>query len=397
LPPLPAGLWEKIRLPCDERWQKVLASENVGSDRDNENVLPTVVVARIARRTFPTLRNTEAIGVAYRTVPSDAAGMVHASDLKRLIHNLVFINNHWPALYSIQRNSGYDMDLITFRRHWQSFCASPTRADAADKEESTESAEEADNLFAMLMDARHLKTTEQRANHSGAAEDTSDPVAEDPVEERPTRASFDEFISALAMRFADEEKGDDGFAADLEEKLALAAELKIAGNESYKNENWSEAIEHYTRALDAIKACEAEAEQTDLAAVLLSNRAAARGLADRCMDALSDCERCVELAPTYMRGVKRRADCHAALGVWDKSIEDFQAVVDFCAAPASAAASAGIGDTDGPAPPAVDEQTAKLLVQAQAGLQSVEKVRKEHKLPLLRLVRREDAMPLGFL
>lgn len=60
--------------------------------------------------------------------------------------------------------------------------------------------------------------------------------------------------------------------------------------------------------------------------VLLSNRAAARSLADRCMDALSDCERCVELSPTYWRGVKRRADCLAVLGLWQRSIDDFDAV-----------------------------------------------------------------------
>ena len=269
------------------------------------------------------------------------------------------------------------MDVTTFRRHWQSFCA--TRADAADKTENAESADEADKVFALLMDTRYLKTMEQQAYDGGAEDDASDPVAEDPVVERPRHASFDEFASALAMRYAHEEESDGGFAADLEEKLALAAELKIAGNESYKSENWSEAIEHYTRALDAIKACEAEPEQTDLAAVLLSNRAAARGLADRCMDALSDCERCVELAPTYMRGLKRRADCHAALGVWDKSIEDFQTVVDFCAVPAAAPATAeGASAGESAAAPAVDEQTAKLLVQAQAGLQSVEKVRIEH-------------------
>ena len=105
--------------------------------------------------------------------------------------------------------------------------------------------------------------------------------------------------------------------------------------------------------------------------MLLSNRAAARGLADRCMDALSDCERCVELAPTYWRGVKRRADCHAALGVWDKSIEDFQMVMKNCETEVKPASDAA--GSEAPAP-AVDEQTAKLLAQAAAGLKSVEKV-----------------------
>lgn len=65
---------------------------------------------------------------------------------------------------------------------------------------------------------------------------------------------------------------------------------------------------------------------TELLSVLLSNRAAARSLADRCMDALSDCEHCIELRPTYWRGIKRRADCLAALGLWHRSIQDFEAV-----------------------------------------------------------------------
>ena len=393
LPPLPEGLWEKIRLPCDERWETVLVSENLSSDSDEVEVntlVPPVVVARIARRVFPTLRNTDAVSMAYRTVPSDAAGMIQVADLKQLVHNLVFINNHWPAVYALKRNAGYDMDLITFRGSWQSFCLSPTRTEGA-KETGTDTADEIDSVFAQLMDERFRKTVEakQQIKEAAAEADEEEEESDLPPTERPTRASFDEFISALAMHYADDEEADGGFAADLEEKLALCRELKTAGNESYKGENWAEAIEHYTRALDAIKACEAEAKETDLAAVLLSNRAAARGLADRCMDALSDCERCVELAPTYMRGVKRRADCHAALGVWDKSIADFQTVVDFCSAPASssdgtdgAAATGGEGVGEpAAAAAAVDEQTAKLLEQAEAGLKSVEKVRRQ-RLPV---------------
>ena len=429
LPPLPEGVWEKIRLPCDERWDAVLASEKLlaeGGSVDTEAAVPTVVVARIARRVFPTLRNTEAVTTAYRTVASDAAGMVKASDLKRMIHNLVFINNHWPAVHALKHNCGYDMDLTTFRGSWQSFSLIRASAvgvavdgvSAVNKESllkaadgiTDESAGEADAVFACLMDDRFTAITAKIAAQQDTTGDpegedaAAAPAAEPPaITERPTRASIDEFISALAMRFADQEDKDGGFIADLEEKLALAAELKIAGNESYKGENWSEAIDNYTRALDAIKACEAETAQTDLVAVLLSNRAAARGLADRCMDALSDCERCVELAPSYMRGVKRRADCHAALGVWDKSIQDFKTVVESCvpaAAPAADAdadadadasdpvAETGADDAAAPAAPAavpVDEQTAKLLLQAEAGLKSVEKVRhlKSFPTPLL--------------
>ena len=156
--------------------------------------------------------------------------------VKRLIHNLVFINNHWPALHALKRNSGYEMDLTTFRGSWQSF-------DKPDAEKDT--SVEADTIFTALLNAR---------------QDTAD-------EERPTRVSFDEFISALSLRYADGEEKDGGFETDLEDKLKLAAELKIAGNESYKKENWSEAIEHYTRALDAIKACEAESSQVSCLAL----------------------------------------------------------------------------------------------------------------------------------
>eukprot|EP01046_Picozoa_sp_COSAG06_P044594 COSAG06_NODE_6035_length_3140_cov_1.925682_1_plen_896_part_10 len=274
LPPLPEGLWEKIRLPCDERWETVLVSENLSSDSDEVEVntlVPPVVVARIARRVFPTLRNTDAVSMAYRTVPSDAAGMIQVADLKQLMHNLVFINNHWPAVYALKRNAGYDMDLITFRGSWQSFCLSPTRTEGA-KETGTDTADEIDSVFAQLMDERFRKTVEakQQIKEAAAEADEEEEESDLPPTERPTRASFDEFISALAMHYADDEEADGGFAADLEEKLALCRELKTAGNESYKGENWAEAIEHYTRALDAIKACEAEAKETDPATLLQS-------------------------------------------------------------------------------------------------------------------------------
>ena len=233
---MPEGLWEKIRIPCDERWEAAMTAENLRDESSEDTCVPTMVVARIARRVFPTLRNTDAVTLAFRSVDSDAAGLVKITDLKRLIHNLVFINNHWPALHALKRNSGYEMDLTTFRGSWQSF-------DKPDAEKDTSI--EADTVFTALLNAR---------------QDTAD-------EERPTRVSFDEFISALSLRYADGEDKDGGFETDLDDKLKLAAELKIAGNESYKKENWSEAIEHYTRALDAIKACEAESSQVSCLAL----------------------------------------------------------------------------------------------------------------------------------
>jgi DNA-binding FadR family transcriptional regulator len=42
------------------------------------------------------------------------------------------------------------------------------------------------------------------------------------------------------------------------QKLSLSSEAKTAGNEAYRAENWTLAIDQYTRALDAIMTGEAD-------------------------------------------------------------------------------------------------------------------------------------------
>ena len=243
-------------------------------------------------------------------------GLIRVSDIAALASNIVYINNHWSALAALKdRYSDQLLDLVTFRDCWLQF-TNDTDSEAAKAN--------ADKIFSSLMDAQ------QSNSNSGA--------------ERPARATFDCFVSALCEQHARAEPVEACMNQDQDRMLDLSADYKASGNGAYRADNWDQAILYYTRALDAIHASDVDNEhsgarlrlicilllitvaQADKLSVILSNRAAARSLAERGLDALSDCEHCVELQPTYWRGLKRRADCLAALGVWDRSIQDLAKV-----------------------------------------------------------------------
>lgn len=81
--------------------------------------------------------------------------------------------------------------------------------------------------------------------------------------------------------------------------------LKDQGNEAYKKGDYAAAVDLYTQAI--------EAGGEDLHLVY-SNRAAALLAQERFEDALQDCDRVLELNPTFMKGYLRKSMALKGLG-----------------------------------------------------------------------------------
>merc|ERR1712137_133347 len=91
------------------------------------------------------------------------------------------------------------------------------------------------------------------------------------------------------------------------------------GNEAYKNQNYSEAIALYSKAIAA------DPENP----VYYGNRAAAYMMVDKFGDALKDCENATRLDPSFVRAHLRMAKCYTELGRFLEAKIAYSKVLEF--------------------------------------------------------------------
>jgi tetratricopeptide (TPR) repeat protein len=89
-----------------------------------------------------------------------------------------------------------------------------------------------------------------------------------------------------------------------------AQEYKNKGNEYFKAQKYSEAIEWYTKAVNADPNNE----------TLYSNRAASYSACNKNAEALADAEKCVALKPTWVKGHFRKGIALCKLGRYDEAV-----------------------------------------------------------------------------
>ncbi|KFP88220.1 PREDICTED: tetratricopeptide repeat protein 1 [Acanthisitta chloris] len=124
----------------------------------------------------------------------------------------------------------------------------------------------------------------------------------------------EEYLLELEKDMPEEEK---------QQRRKESTTLKEKGNEQFKKEDYGEAEDSYTKALQICPAC----FQKDRA-VLFSNRAAAKMKQDKTEAALSDCSKAVELDPNYIRALLRRAELYEKTDKLDEALEDYKAVLE---------------------------------------------------------------------
>lgn len=89
---------------------------------------------------------------------------------------------------------------------------------------------------------------------------------------------------------------------------------KTDGNEYFKAKKFGEALQSYSKALELISPTERKKkENSELTAIILSNRAACHFQLQNYEDCVSDCTSAAEICPTYPKSFYRRSQAYEAL------------------------------------------------------------------------------------
>lgn len=110
-----------------------------------------------------------------------------------------------------------------------------------------------------------------------------------------------------------------------------AEEFKQQGNDAFRQKNFKEAIEYFTKAI--------QASETP-SHVLYSNRSACYTSLHEYIDALKDAEECVKINPTWAKGYNRVGAAEFGLGQYEESIKSYQKALEL--EPTNAMAKEGI-------------------------------------------------------
>ncbi|XP_004689879.1 PREDICTED: tetratricopeptide repeat protein 1 [Condylura cristata] len=139
--------------------------------------------------------------------------------------------------------------------------------------------------------------------------------AENKPDDDVTPSELDEeYLMELEKNMPDEEK---------QKRREESTKLKEAGNEQFKKGDYIEAESSYSQALQMCPSC----FQKDRS-ILFSNRAAARMKQDKKELAISDCSKAIQLNPTYIRAILRRAELYEKTDKLDEALEDYKSILE---------------------------------------------------------------------
>ncbi|XP_042223856.1 tetratricopeptide repeat protein 1-like isoform X1 [Homarus americanus] len=124
----------------------------------------------------------------------------------------------------------------------------------------------------------------------------------------------EEYLKDLELNLSEEEK-----SVKRDESLTQ----KESGNDSFRNGQFQEAVAAYTAGL---RLCPLSYPKDR--AILYSNRAAAKVKMDLKKEAISDCNKAVELHDTYTKAILRRATLNEETDNLDEALKDFRRVLE---------------------------------------------------------------------
>nr|XP_004657542.2 tetratricopeptide repeat protein 1 [Jaculus jaculus]XP_045008466.1 tetratricopeptide repeat protein 1 [Jaculus jaculus] len=124
----------------------------------------------------------------------------------------------------------------------------------------------------------------------------------------------EEYLMELEKNMPDEEK---------QKRREESTKLKEEGNEQFKKGDHIEAERSYSQAIQLCPSC----FQKDRS-ILFSNRAAARMKQDKKEMAISDCSKAIQLNPSYIRALLRRAELYEQTDKLDEALEDYKSVLE---------------------------------------------------------------------
>ncbi|CAO2642605.1 Tetratricopeptide repeat protein 1 [Lemmus lemmus] len=124
----------------------------------------------------------------------------------------------------------------------------------------------------------------------------------------------EEYLIELEKNMPEEEK---------QKRREESAKLKEEGNEQFKRGDYIDAESSYSQALQMCPSC----FQKDRS-VLFSNRAAARMKQDKKEMAINDCSKAIQLNPSYIRAILRRAELYEKTDKLDEALEDYKLILE---------------------------------------------------------------------
>lgn len=133
------------------------------------------------------------------------------------------------------------------------------------------------------------------------------------------RIKDDDFIDEVALKDAQTDLSEE----ELDRLLKEALQLKESGNVLFKEGQFRQARAEYTAALRICPLVNLKER-----AVLFSNRGACNMKEDRKPEAIADCSEAVQLDPSYLKALKRRAVLYEESDKLDESLEDFKKVLE---------------------------------------------------------------------
>lgn len=111
---------------------------------------------------------------------------------------------------------------------------------------------------------------------------------------------------------------------DEKENFRQQAQIhKKTGNDLFRSENYSDAMNCYNKGLQICPLCFAKDRS-----IMYSNRAACKLRLNKKEQAISDCTKAVELNPSYPKCLLRRAQTYESLEKLDEALEDYKKVVE---------------------------------------------------------------------
>ncbi|XP_004294618.1 PREDICTED: tetratricopeptide repeat protein 1-like [Fragaria vesca subsp. vesca] len=114
-------------------------------------------------------------------------------------------------------------------------------------------------------------------------------------------------------------------AADQQKSLEQANEVKLQGNGLFGNGQYEEALSQYELALQLAPDMPSSVE---LRSICHSNRAICFSKLGKYEDAVKECTKAVELNPSYLKALIRRAEAHEKLEHFEEAITDMKKILE---------------------------------------------------------------------
>lgn len=110
-----------------------------------------------------------------------------------------------------------------------------------------------------------------------------------------------------------------------ETAIALANDLKLEGNSLFRDGLHEEALSKYELALQAARNAPMS---TEIQSICHANRASCFSKLGNHAETIKECTKALELNPTYLKVLLRRAEAHEKLDHYDEAIKDMKSILE---------------------------------------------------------------------